>query len=68
MLQYLTPTTLEEMYKDLDQARLDILSNADGETSAGEYQKLTTWVIEIDKQYEALTGDYLWPKVACENS
>ncbi len=69
MFQYLTPTTLEEMYKDLDEARLDLLSGVNEHNlidKAAEYSKLTDMLQDIDSHYENLTGQMLWVVLASE--
>jgi hypothetical protein len=63
MLQYLTPTTLEEMYKDLDEARLELIRSTNG-GDAREYSELTTLIEKIDTQYQNITGKELWVKMA----
>jgi hypothetical protein len=69
MLHYLTPSTLEEMYKDLDEARLALLTDVNLNEGnliekSAEYHELTNQVEKINEQYEALTGEALWAKMA----
>lgn len=70
MFQYLTPSTLEEMYKDLDESRLLLLEEVNKENliiKSAEYHKLTNLIQQIDKQYEALAGEALWVKMAMKD-
>ena len=65
-MQYFTPTTLEAMYRDLEEAKTDVLNIADKGNliyKAETYRLLTNKSIEISDQYEALTGNPLWVKV-----
>lgn len=70
MLQYLTPTTLKEMYKELEKARTDILSSvktrSDFAERVKEYKTLGDMLQELDTQYKATTGEALWAEVAIE--
>lgn len=71
MWQYLTPSTLEEMYKDLDDARLEVLRQVNEENfwdKTNEYKKLTDLVCEINDVYEGLTGNPLWALAAVGNA
>ena len=65
-MQYLTPTTLEAMYRDLDEARLDLLATVNEDnliSKAKTYRVLTNKTIEISDKYEELTGLQLWAEV-----
>lgn len=69
MIKHLTPSTIEAMYKDLDEARLELLKTVNDDNLVGhsaEYHELSETIHELDTQYEALTGEALWAKVLCE--
>ena len=71
MLQYLTPTTLEKMYKDLDETRLAQMNGVNLDNLADRsstYHELTNLIQEIDNQYKNITGEELWVKVADGNN
>ena len=65
-LQHFTPTTLEAMYRDLDESRLDLLCQTTEENFwqiTDDYHKLMNELEAIDKVYEAITGTPLWVEV-----
>jgi len=67
MLEYFTPTTLEEMYKNLDESRLSYVKYCDIPEQLAKYQMLNEAMQKIEEQYIALTGKALWAKVAMQS-
>ena len=66
MLEYLTPTTLEEMYKDIDNRRLALLketNDKNAKKNTAEYGRLGRLLERIEQHYVTLTGEALWAKV-----
>ena len=57
MLQYLTPSTLVEIYKNLLDASDEFQANNNNRFNQFEYNKLMCNVMEVAEVYKSLTGE-----------
>lgn len=68
-LKFLSPASIEIMYQDIDEQRLDVFAGSSGEITAdqlAEYRELSAILDLLEEQYQNLTGEELWAVIASD--